>query len=67
MNGMLCSISDKNLLDNNLKFRSMILPDKFLDHNKPEEMYKSAGLDALAIENKVIDLLNSKILIQKKN
>jgi len=60
-------LSEKNLLDNKLKFRSMILPDKFLDHNKPEEMYKSAGLDALAIENKVIDLLNSKILLQKKN
>ena len=60
-------LSEKNLLDNDLKFRSMILPDKFLDHGKPEEMYKSAGLDALAIENKVIDLLNSKILLQKKN
>ena len=60
-------LSEKNLLDNKLKFRSMILPDKFLDHDKPEEMYKSAGLDALAIENKVIDLLNSKILLQKKN
>ena len=60
-------LSEKNLLDNNLKFRSMILPDKFLDHNKPEEMYKSAGLDALAIENKIIDLLNSKILLQKKS
>ena len=45
----------------------MILPDKFLEHDKPEEMYKLAGLDALAIENKVIDLLNSKILLQKKN
>ena len=60
-------LSEKNLLDNNLKFRSMILPDKFIDHDKPENMYKSAGLDAVAIENKVIDLLNSKIILQKKN
>ncbi len=60
-------LSEKNLLDNNLKFRSMILPDKFLDHDKPENMYKLAGLDALAIENKVIDLLNSKIILKKKN
>ena len=26
-------ISEKNLLDNNLKFRSMILPDTFIDHD----------------------------------
>ena len=57
----------KNLLDNNLKFRSMILPDKFIDHNKPEEMYKDAGLDAKSIELKVLETLNSKVLIKKIN
>jgi hypothetical protein len=30
-------------------------------------MYKNAGLDAQSIENKVLDLLNSKIIIQKQN
>ena len=60
-------LSDKNLLDNNLKFRSMILPDKFIDHNKPELMYKEAGLDAEAIVSKVFDILNSKIIVQKQN
>ena len=60
-------LSDKNLLDNNLKFRSMILPDKFIDHNKPEIMYKEAGLDAEAIVSKVFDTLNSKIIVQKQN
>ena len=60
-------LSDKNLLDNNLKFRSMILPDKFIDHNKPELMYKEAGLDAEAIVSKVFDVLNSKIIVQKQN
>ena len=58
-------LSEKKLLDNNLKFRSMILPDKFIDHNKPEIMYKEAGLDADAIVNKVFDTLNSKIIVQK--
>ena len=58
---------EKNLLDNNLKFRSMILPDKFIDHNKPELMYKEAGLDADAIVSKVFDTLNSKIIVQKQN
>ena len=58
---------DKNLLDNKLKFRSMILPDKFIDHNKPEVMYKLAGLDAECIENKIFDCLNSKVIIKKTN
>jgi len=60
-------LSEKKLLDNNLKFRSMILPDKFIDHNKPELMYKEAGLDAESIVSKVFDTLNSKIILQKKN
>ena len=45
-------LNDNNLLDSNLKLRSMILPDKFIEQDKPENMYKSAGLDALSIENK---------------
>ena len=60
-------LSEKKLLDNNLKFRSMILPDKFIDHNKPELRYKEAGLDAESILSKVFDTLNSKIILQKKN
>ena len=60
-------LNEKNLLDSNLKFRSMILPDKFLDQDKPEEMYKEAGLDAKSIEAKVLETLNSKVLIKKTN
>ena len=58
---------DNNLIDNNLKFRSMILPDRFIDHDKPEQMYKYAGLDASNIETKILDTLNSKIIIKKSN
>ena len=60
-------LADKNLLDNNLKYRSMILPDRFIDHDKPELMYKYAGLDANSIEAKVLDILNSKVIIKKTN
>ena len=60
-------LNEKNLLDASLKFRSMILPDKFIDQNNPEEMYNEAGLDAKAIESKVVEILNSKILIKKSN
>jgi len=58
---------DNNLIDNNLKFRSMILPDRFIDHGKPEQMYKYAGLDASSIETKILDILNSKVVVKKSN
>ncbi len=58
---------DNNLIDNNLKFRSMILPDRFIDHDKPELMYKYAGLDADSIETKILDTLNSKVVVKKSN
>jgi len=60
-------LSEKNLLDSNLKFRSMILPDRFIDQDKPELMYKFANLDSIGIENKILDTLNSKVLIKKSN
>ena len=59
-------LSEKNLLDKELKFRSMILPDKFIDQDKPELMYKMAGLDSQAIESKVMDLLSSNVILQKQ-
>ncbi len=58
---------EKNLLDNNKKFRSLIFPDKFIDHDKPELMYKAAGLDAESISTKILDSLDSKILVKKNN
>ncbi len=60
-------LNDKNLLDNNLKYRSMILPDRFIEHDKPDLMYKYAGLDSNNIEIKILDTLNSKIIIKKTN
>jgi 1-deoxy-D-xylulose-5-phosphate synthase len=34
------------LLDGGLKIRPLMLPDRFIDHNKPELQYADAGLDA---------------------
>ena len=59
-------LSEKNLLDKGLKFRTMIFPDRFIDQDKPELMYKIAGLDAQSIHEKVLDLLNSNIVLQKQ-
>ena len=54
-------------MDSNLKFRSLILPDVFIDQDTPENMYKIANLDNKSIEEKVLDLLNSNIVLQKQN
>jgi len=58
-------LSEKSIFDKGLKIRSMILPDKFIDQDTPENMYKTAGLDAEAIEQKVLDALKSNIVIPK--
>jgi 1-deoxy-D-xylulose-5-phosphate synthase len=36
-------------LDGGLKIRPLMLPDRFLDHDKPELQYEEAGLNATAI------------------
>ena len=59
-------LSNKGLIDSNLKFRSMILPDIFIDQDTPENMYKIANLNSNSIEEKVLDLLNSNIVLQKQ-
>jgi 1-deoxy-D-xylulose-5-phosphate synthase len=51
-------ISEHGMLDSGmLRFRSMILPDVFLDHDSPAAMYARAGLDAKSIVKKVFDTL----------
>ncbi len=58
-------LSDRGFFDKGLKFRSMILPDKFLDQDTPDNMYKFAGLDCDSIVEKVESVLNSNIVIAK--
>ena len=38
--------SDEGLMDAGLKIRTMRLPDRFLDHDKPEKQYDEARLNA---------------------
>ena len=59
-------LTKKGLMDSHLKFRSLTLPDIFIDQDIPENMYKIAGLDSDSIEEKVLDLLNSNIVLQKQ-
>ena len=58
-------LSDRGVFDTGLKFRSMILPDIFIDQDTPQNMYQIAGLDHLSIINKVEETLNSKIILAK--
>jgi len=58
-------LSDKGVFDKGLKFRSMILPDLFIDQDTPEKMYEKAGLDSLSIANKIQETLNSNIVLAK--
>ena len=58
-------LSDRGVFDKGLKFRSMILPDIFIDQDTPEKMYEIAGLDSKSISNKVEETLNSNIILAK--
>ena len=58
-------LSDRGVFDTGLKFRSMILPDIFIDQDTPEKMYETAGLDSLSIINKIEETLNSNIILAK--
>ena len=43
----------------------MILPDRFLDQDNPDNMYKTAGLDCNSIVEKIQSILNSNVVIAK--
>ena len=58
-------LSNRGFFDKGLKFRSMTLPDKFLDQDTPEQMYKKAGLDCDSIVEKAEDVLRSNVVIAK--
>jgi len=50
-------LAETGCFDDGLKFRSMVLPDIFIDQASADDMYKVAGLDAAQIEAKVLNVL----------
>ncbi|WP_112873199.1 1-deoxy-D-xylulose-5-phosphate synthase [Paracoccus endophyticus] len=50
-------LADRGVFDRGLRFRSMVLPDTFIDHASPEAMYRAAAMDAPQIEAKVLEVL----------
>lgn len=53
-------LAENGIFDKGLKFRSMILPDVFIDQDTPERMYDVAGLNAKQIAQKVLEVFFSK-------
>src|SRR6478609_8941741 len=49
--------SDEGLLDAGLKIRTMRLPDRFQEHDKPDKQYDEAGLNAAGIVDTVLKAL----------
>jgi 1-deoxy-D-xylulose-5-phosphate synthase len=54
---VLTLLAEAGALESGLKVRTMTLPDKFQEHDKPERMYAAAGLDAKGIVAKAIAAL----------
>ncbi|MGY4626280.1 1-deoxy-D-xylulose-5-phosphate synthase [Bradyrhizobium sp. USDA 4486] len=55
-------LTDQGVLDSGMvKFRSMVLPDVFQDHDTPAAMYARAGLDAKGIVAKVFEALGKDV------
>jgi len=50
-------LAEEEVFDRGLKFRSMVLPDTFIDQASPTAMYDVAGLNAEHIEKKVLDVM----------
>ena len=50
-------LAERGMLDRGLKIRTLVLPDIFQDHEKPEVMYAEAGLDADGIAAAAIQAL----------
>ncbi len=50
-------LATNGMLDKGLKIRPLCLPDRFIDHDTPEKMYASAGLDAPHIVMTVLSAL----------
>jgi len=55
---------EQGVFDKGFKFRSMVLPDVFIDQSSPEDMYYQAGLNASHIEDMVLSLLGLETLKQ---
>ena len=55
-------LAEEGIFDRGLKFRSMVLPDVFIDQASPDAMYAVAGMNAAQIEAKVLSALGVAVV-----
>ncbi len=55
-------LAEEGAFDRGLKFRSLVLPDIFIDQASPEAMYAVAGMNAPQIEAKVLEVLGVAVV-----
>ncbi|SEN08736.1 1-deoxy-D-xylulose-5-phosphate synthase [Loktanella fryxellensis] len=55
-------LADEGAFDHGLRFRSMVLPDTFIDQSSPADMYAMAGLNAADIEAMVLKVMGVETL-----
>ncbi|PRD36314.1 UNVERIFIED_CONTAM: dxs [Trichonephila clavipes] len=55
-------LAEAGVFDRGLKYRSMVLPDTFIDQASPEAMYAVAGMNAPQIEAKVLETLGIAVV-----
>ena len=58
-------LGDEGVFDRGLVFRSMVLPDSFIDQASPGDMYKAAALSAENIEAKVLEVMGVESLSKR--
>jgi 1-deoxy-D-xylulose-5-phosphate synthase len=54
-------LASEGLLERGLKVRPLVLPDVFIEHDKPEKMYDLAGLNAPQIVASVLTALGGEL------
>ncbi len=58
-------LAEAGVFDRGFRYRSMVLPDTFIDHNSAEVMYATAGLNAADIERKALETLGVEVLARR--
>ncbi|WP_027256908.1 1-deoxy-D-xylulose-5-phosphate synthase [Leisingera aquimarina] len=59
-------LAEAGVFDSGLKFRSMVLPDTFIDQASPVDMYEVAAMNAPQIEAKVLEVLGVATIGEKR-
>ena len=59
-------LAEEGVFDTGLKYRSMVLPDTFIDQASPKDMYEVAAMNAPQIEAKVLEVLGVATIGEKR-